>query len=77
MTASGPRLCKDCRHATVPASRHYAAECNHWSSSMPARVNLVTGETTPGKKLYCMDARSRVHGPECGSAAVYWEALEQ
>jgi hypothetical protein len=76
MTASGPRLCKDCRHFVKGESRFHPDICGHPSSAVSSKIDLVTGEAKPGGNLHCHAARGSLSEPRCGWAAIYFEERE-
>jgi hypothetical protein len=62
-----PRLCKDCRFADPTFL------CEHPTSRIEPEVDLVTGEMTAARSMYCSAIRQFGFTERCGPAGRYWE----
>lgn len=68
------KYCKDCRWAIKPDAGWSNARC--LKCAMPAKVDLVTGETVPGEQMYCVVARDSLVNGRCGPEGKLFEPVE-
>ncbi len=73
------RLCRDCRWMGRPGNVAIVLriqQCQHPSSRVAERLDLVSGLTIEGYQMYCGTARGSRSRELCGPEGRYWETKE-